>query len=105
MILDQLEKVFMVIGDKVIMASGGQKSFDNYDIREDNVTSELIIKPRTYAPNAILETRRSLNDITKQAICDLSVERYGVELNFRTEKKVLITSFLSLQDEDNQENK
>lgn len=97
-ILDQLEKAFMVIGDRVIMASGGQKNFDEFEIREDNVTNELVVKPRPLPLRAHLETRKSLNNITKQAICDLCVERYGVELNFRTEKKILITTYLSLQD-------
>jgi len=96
-LFDQLEKVFMVIGDKVLMASGG-KSIDDYDIKDDNVTSELVVRPRPEPPAAPMETRNSLNNMTKQMICDKCVERYGVELNFRTEKKHLITEFLAIQE-------
>lgn len=97
MILENLEKAFMVIGGKVIMASGGQKNFDEYDITDDNVTTELVIKPRTPAYTVPDEDRASLNNKTKRKICDLCVEQFGVELNFRTEKKLLITAFLDSQ--------
>ena len=98
MILDQLEKAFMIIGGKVIMASGGQKNFDEHDIIDDNVTSELIIKPRLPAFTKPHENRASLNNKTKRAICDQCLEDYGVELNIRPEKKFLITAFLAVQE-------
>lgn len=79
------------------MASGGHKNFDEYDITDDNVTSELVIKARAPAHTMPAENRSSLNDITKRNICDLCVERFGVELNFRIEKKLLITAFLENQ--------
>lgn len=80
------------------MAGSGQNNLDDFEILEGNVTSELVVKPRPKEPKTEVETRRSLNNMTKQAICDLSVERYGVELNFRTEKKDLISQYLELQD-------
>jgi hypothetical protein len=97
-IFDQLEKAFMIIGDKVIMASGGQKNFDDHDIIDDNVTSELVIKPRLPAFTKPHENRASLNNKTKRAICDQCLEDYGVELNIRPEKKFLITAFLAVQE-------
>ena len=84
----------------MLTAGTGQKGLDDFEILDGNITSELVVKPRSKEPKTILETRRSLNDMTKQAICDLSVERYGVELNFRTEKKELITQYLELQDQE-----
>jgi hypothetical protein len=95
MILDQLERAFMVIGDKMITVGGGQNKFDDYE-----ATSELVVKPRAEEPRPYIETRLSLNDMTKQAICDLCMERYGIELNFRTEKKQLITEYLAIQDQE-----
>jgi hypothetical protein len=97
-ILDQLEKAFMIIGGKVIMASGGQKNFDEHDIADDNVTSELVIKPRQPAFTKPHENRASLNNKTKRAICDQCLEDFGVELNIRPEKKFLITAFLAVQE-------
>ena len=97
MIINQLERAFMTIGDKLIMAGGGHKNFDEFEVREENVTNELVIKSRPDQPSKILEDRKSLNNMTKQAICDLAVERFGIELNFRTEKKELITQFLEAQ--------
>lgn len=94
MILDQLERAFMVIGDKV-MSAGGHTNFDDYE-----ATSELVVKPRAVEPRPDLEDRKSLNNMTKQVICDLCMERYGVELCFRTEKKQLITEFLDIQDQE-----
>lgn len=98
-IIDQLERAFMVIGDKVMMAGGGHKNFDDFEVSEDNVTSELVISPRPLAFTPTPETRRSLNNVTKKEICDLASERFGVDLNFRTEKKELITQFLNAQEE------
>jgi|TARA_B110000240_G_C13106217_1_gene286384 hypothetical protein len=97
-ILDQLEKALMIIGGKVIMASGGQKNFDEHDIADDNVTSELVIKPRQPAFTKPHENRASLNNKTKRAICDQCLEDFGVELNIRPEKKFLITAFLAVQE-------
>lgn len=88
----------MVIGDKVITAGGGYKNIDEFEVRNENVTNELVVRPRQELPKMALETRRSLNNRTKQEICELSVERYGQELNFRTEKKLLISQFLEIQD-------
>lgn len=98
-LLERLEKVFMVIGDKVIMAGGGYKNFDEFDVSEDNITSELVIKPRAGQPKRPMETRQSLNDMTKQQICELSLERFGIPLNYRSEKKSLISEFLDYQQE------
>lgn len=98
MILDQLERAFMVIGDRVITVGSGPKALDEYDIKNENVTAELVVKPRPVMPQEPIETRASLNNMTKQKICDLSTERFGVELSFRIEKKHLITEFLNLQD-------
>ncbi|GEM_PF-5021568 len=103
-ILEKLERAFMVIGDRVIMVGGGAKTLDDYDIKEENVTTELVVKPRPAHEGDPIENRNSLNNMTKQAICELSVERFGVDLNFRTEKKQLITEFLDLQNEEYQEN-
>lgn len=89
----------MVIGDKVIMAGGGYKNFDEFDVSEDNITSELVIKPRAGQPKRPTETRQSLNDMTKQQICELSLERFGIPLNYRNEKKSLISEFLDYQQE------
>jgi hypothetical protein len=97
-ILDQLEKALMIIGGKVIMASGGQKNFDEHDIADDNVTSELVIKPRQPAFTKPHENRASLNNKTKRTICDQCLEDFGVELNIRPEKKFLITAFLAVQE-------
>jgi hypothetical protein len=97
-ILDQLEKALMIIGDKVIMVSGGQKNFDEHDIADDNVTSELVIKPRQPAFTKPHENRASLNNKTKRTICDQCLEDFGVELNIRPEKKFLITAFLAVQE-------
>ena len=98
MILDQLEKAFMVIGNRVIMASGGQQNFDDFEIKNENVTNELVVKPRPLQQKRDLETRKSLNNMTKKAICELCIEIFGIDLNFRIEKKLLITEFLLLQD-------
>lgn len=100
MILDQLEKAFMVIGDKVLTVGSGQKGLDEFEILEGNKTSELVVKPRPAEQKHNIETRQSLNNMTKKAICDLCVEQYGVELNLRTEKKILITQYLELQEQE-----
>ena len=100
MIFDQLERAFMLIGDKVIMATGGQKNFDEFNVKEENVTSELVIVPRAILPGPEPETRQSLNNMTKQVICDLASEKFGLDFNFRTEKKTLITQYLTAQTEE-----
>lgn len=81
------------------MAGGGYKNFDEFDVSEDNITSELVIKPRAGQPKRPMETRQSLNDMTKQQICELSLERFGIPLNYRSEKKSLISEFLDYQQE------
>lgn len=98
MILDQLERAFMMIGDRLIMAGGGQKNFDNFEITDGNTTNELIVRPRKPSNDMPKETRISLNNMTKRMICDLCVERFGVELSYRNEKKHLITEFIAIQD-------
>ena len=80
------------------MVSGGQKNFDEHDIADDNVTSELVIKPRQPAFTKPHENRASLNNKTKRTICDQCLEDFGVELNIRPEKKFLITAFLTVQE-------
>jgi hypothetical protein len=100
MVLEQIEKAFKVIGDKVLTAGSGKNRLDDFEIIQGNVTTQLVVKPRKAVDNGFSETRRSLNNMTKQAICDLAVERYGVDLNMRTEKKVLITEYLELQEQE-----
>jgi hypothetical protein len=95
-LLDQIEKALMVVGDKVFMISGGHKNFDEYNNCDDNVTSELVIRPRALVLKSPTETRATLNEKTKQQICDLST----APLNPRTEKKHLITLFLEYQEAD-----
>lgn len=100
--LTQLEKAFWVIGDRIVaMGSGQNHNFDDKEIREENVTSELVIRP--IKPKSVartIETRETLNQLTKQQICNAASERFGVDLNFRTEKKVLITEFLAEQNKN-----
>ncbi len=96
--LTHLEKAFWVIGDRIIaMGSGTDKNFADKEIRKENITSELVIRPHPTAPKADPETRETLNQLTKQQICNLCNELFGVDLNFRTEKKLLITQFLEEQ--------
>lgn len=95
MILDQIGRAFMLIGDKVIMAS---HDINTLHIIDENVTSELVIKPRSHNNNEFVETRLTLNDKTKRQICELCLENFGVALSMRSEKKHLITSYLELQD-------
>jgi len=97
LVLDQLEKAFKVIGDKVLTAGSGKNKLDDFDIIQGNVTAQLVVKPRKESESEVSESRKSLNNMTKRQICDLAVERYGVDLNMRTEKKVLITEYLELQ--------
>jgi hypothetical protein len=99
-ILNQIERAFMLIGDKVITASSGIKALDDYNIKQDNITSELVIMPRAADTQHLVATRQSLNSITKQKICDMCLETFGVTLNFRIEKKHLITEYLALQDNE-----
>lgn len=80
------------------MAGGGQKNFDDYDITDDNVTNELVVKPRKSIVTRLREDRVSLNNKTKRAICDQCLEDFGIELSIRHEKKFLITEFLSAQE-------
>jgi len=99
-ILDQLERAFMVIGGSVITVSGGPKALDEYDIKNDNVTSELVVQSRPARPREPAATRHDLNMLTKQDIYDAALEKYGVELKIRSEKKALISAFLELQEHD-----
>lgn len=96
MLLERLERVFMVIGDKVINASVGAKTLDEYDVTPDD---NIVVDPKTLSklllPN---ETRNSLNNISKEDICELSLKRFGKMLDINSEKKDLISSYLSLQD-------
>lgn len=101
MILDQIEEAIKVIGDKVLTAGSGKHRLDDFDIVEGNVTTELIVSPRSEPEPEFNETRNSLNNMTKQTICDLAVERYGVDLNMRVEKPRLIAQYLELQKQEN----
>ena len=87
----------MVIGDRVMAT--GNKALDDYDIKDENITNELIVTHRKPSHQRPIETRQSLNNITKQQICELCVEIFGVDLNFRTEKKHLITQYIKLQEQ------
>jgi hypothetical protein len=96
--LTPLEKAFWVIGDKIVAMSSGQNhNFEDKEIREENITSELVIRPYKKSTQTPIETRESLNRLTKKQICDLCSERFGIDLNLRTEKKVLISQFLEEQ--------
>lgn len=93
-----LEKAFYAIGDKAIaMATGEHKNFADREIREENVTSELVVRPRAPATESQVETNESLNQYTKSDICDLAAERLGVDLNFRQDKAALIKNYLDEQ--------
>jgi hypothetical protein len=94
-ILDQIGRAFMLIGDKVITASNEHSKFH---ILDDNITKELVIKPRPNVNSPMAETRLTLNNETKRRICELCLEHFGVSLNMRSEKKHLITSYLKFQD-------
>jgi hypothetical protein len=96
MILDHIEEVFKVVGDKVIMASGGYDKF--ISIQNFDETNELVITPRPEQPVSLKEDRISLNNMTKQQICEKSVELYGIDLMMSTEKKLLITQYLQVQE-------
>jgi hypothetical protein len=71
-------------------------------MKQDNVeqitTTPLIIRPR-YEPPVHKETVASLNDMNKQEICDLSLEKFGVGMKLRTTKKELVAAFMRCQDE------
>jgi len=97
-ILEQIERFFMIVGDKVIAAGGGKVNFEEYE-----ATSELVIKPRSVETTEWLENYESLNNMTKQQICNLALERYGIDFKFRNKKEILISEFLSLQNESESE--
>ena len=93
-----LEKAFYAIGDKAIaMATGEHKNFADREIREENVTSELVVRPRVQASSAAAETRESLNQYTKLDICERAAEQFGADLNFRLDKATLIRHYLDEQ--------
>lgn len=72
------------------------------DFDVSNTTSELVVNPRPdFSNKDYIECRKTLNSLTKQQICELSLEQFGVELDIRTEKKILISEFLRNQEELN----
>ena len=77
------------------MIGGGHEKFAN--IEHFDETTELVVSPRAKQPSAPQETRHSLNNMTKRQICDKSAEMYGVDLEVKTEKKLLITQYLEVQ--------
>lgn len=96
--LNHLEKAFWVIGDKMIaMGTGEHKRVDHREIREENITNELVIRPAAIKFIALPETRETLNELTKQQICELANERLGINLTFRNNKTTLINRFLEEQ--------
>lgn len=95
MILARLEQAFKFIGEKVISVANGQNSVENFEIVNQNIAIPNVLHDD--GPNN-LENRRTLNNLTKQDICNLAVIRYNIELNVYNEKKHLITEYLELQD-------
>ena len=96
--LETLEKAFYVIGDRVIAMSVGSDKFDGREIRAENVTPELVIRPVTNVTTTVVETRETLSQLTKRDICSLSAERFGVDLNYRLGKPELISAYLEEQE-------
>ena len=96
--LETLEKAFYVIGDRVMAMSVGNPKFDQREIYADNITNELVIRPTKITPPVLMETRETLSQITKRDICNMSLERFGVELNYRLGKPELISMYLKEQD-------
>ena len=96
--LETLEKAFYVIGDRVIAMSVGSDKFDGKEIRSENVTSELIIRPVASMATPIVETRETLSQLTKRDICNLAIERFGADLNYRLGKPALISAYLDEQE-------
>ena len=92
--LETLEKAFYVIGDRVIAMSVGSRKFDGREIRTENMTSELIVRPGVVSSVDAIETQETLSQMTKRDICDLAAERFGSDLNFRLGKTDLIAAFL-----------
>lgn len=91
--LETLEKAFYVIGNKMINMSTGSDSLDSHEFHDAIITNELIIRPQSQK-SIVVQTRETLNQLTKQRICDLAAEEFGAEFNFRTEKKQLISLYL-----------
>ena len=96
--LETLEKAFYVIGDRVIAMSVRSDKFDGKEIRSENVTSELIIRPVASMATTIVETRETLSQLTKRDICNLAIERFDADLNYRLGKPALISAYLDEQE-------
>lgn len=95
MLLEQIEKAFKAVGSH-LMAGGIINNVDNFHLRDDNVTSELLISPYYYK-SKVIETSETLQTFTKQQICDLALDRFGIILNYHTVKKILMQQYLDLQ--------
>lgn len=68
------------------------------DKHELIATTQLTIRPKPVSP-VHEETAATLAQLTKREICDLSLEKFGVEMKIRNTKDVLIAEFLHNQAE------
>jgi len=91
----QLENVFYKIGDVVISMG---KQVGNVEIQDENITNELVIRSAVKADVCEIETVISLASKTKYEICLLAEEKYGLVLNMRDTKNILITNYLAEQE-------
>lgn len=100
--MEALEKAFYAIGDQIVsLGTQERKKFDSKEIRPENVTNEVVVKPRAQSNTRefqSIETRSTLLEKTKLEISDLAIERFGVDLNIRNKKDDLIVEFLEEQD-------
>lgn len=94
MLLEQIEKAFKAVGSH-LMAGGIINNVENFHLRDDNVTSELLVLTRYR--HKLTETADTLQSFTKQQICDLALDRFGIELNYHTAKQLLMQQYLDLQ--------
>ena len=92
MILDQIERALMNIGHGVLVI-GGATPLD----KNKNKNYKSLPETHVSEPSKLIETRMSLNNMTKKDICRICKERYNIVLDSYAEKKYLITEFLSYQ--------
>jgi hypothetical protein len=88
-----LGELFYVIGDKIVSFGTHSKHDDQKEILDPD---RVFDKPITddLVP---VESPESLREMTKQDICNLSAERFGVGLNIRSTKPELISAYLTRQ--------
>jgi hypothetical protein len=66
-------------------------------MKKETSTSPLIITPRKQK-NVELYSHDDLANITKHAIIELALEKFGVELDMKLSKTKLIETFIELQE-------